>query len=126
MRFEIQVTVHVPRQSVWDFLWDVPRLTACVPGREAVQEIEPNTRYQGGGTPPVADTQPRSAGGIEPWSNLPLLYLPLGPHRTGWMPAAPAIANAISRAIGVRLTALPLIPERVWQAIRVAQAHQTS
>ena len=41
-----QVTVHVPRQSVWDFLWDVPRLTACVPGCEAVEEIEPNTRYQ--------------------------------------------------------------------------------
>ena len=36
MRFEVQVTVHVPRQSVWDFLWDVPRLTACVPGCEAV------------------------------------------------------------------------------------------
>jgi hypothetical protein len=46
MRFEAQVTVHVPRQSVWDFLWDVPRLTACVPGCETVQEIEPNTRYQ--------------------------------------------------------------------------------
>src|SRR5262245_27171610 len=46
MRLETQVTVHVPRQSVWDFLWDVPRLTACVPGCEAVEEIEPNTRYQ--------------------------------------------------------------------------------
>ena len=40
MRFEAQVTVHVPRQILWDFLWDVPRLTACVPGCEAVQEIE--------------------------------------------------------------------------------------
>jgi hypothetical protein len=46
MRFATQVTVHVPRQSVWDFLWDVPRLTACVPGCEAVEEIEPNIRYQ--------------------------------------------------------------------------------
>jgi len=26
----------------------------------------------------------------------------------------------------VRLTALPLTPERVWQALRVAQVHQTS
>jgi len=41
-------------------------------------------------------------------------------------PTAPTIANAIARAIGVRLTALPLTPERVWQALRVAQAHQTS
>src|SRR5262245_17670582 len=46
MRFATQVTIQVSRQSVWDFLWDVPRLTACVPGCEAVQEIEPNTRYQ--------------------------------------------------------------------------------
>ena len=46
MRFATQVTVHVPRQSVWDFLWDVPRLTACEPGCEAVEEIEPNIRYQ--------------------------------------------------------------------------------
>jgi carbon monoxide dehydrogenase subunit G len=46
MRFATQMTVHVPRQSVWDFLWDVPRLTACVPGCEAVEEIEPGTRYQ--------------------------------------------------------------------------------
>jgi len=46
MRFETQVTVHVPRQSLWDFLWDVPRLTACVPGCEAAQEIEPHIRYQ--------------------------------------------------------------------------------
>jgi uncharacterized protein len=46
MRFDTQVTVHVPRQILWDFLWDVPRLTACVPGCEAVQEIEPHTRYQ--------------------------------------------------------------------------------
>jgi carbon monoxide dehydrogenase subunit G len=46
MRFVTQMTVHVPRQSVWDLLWDVPRLTACVPGCEAVEEIEPGTRYQ--------------------------------------------------------------------------------
>ena len=46
MRFDTQVTVHVPRQLLWDFLWDVPRLTACVPGCEALQEIEPGTRYQ--------------------------------------------------------------------------------
>src|SRR5213080_4177279 len=46
MRFETQIPMHVPRQSAWDFLWDVPRLTACVPGCEAVQELEPNTRYQ--------------------------------------------------------------------------------
>ena len=30
------------------------------------------------------------------------------------------------RAIGVRLTALPLTPDRVWQALRVAPAPPTS
>ena len=55
-----------------------------------------------------------------------------GPHgskgigESGLMPTAPAIANAIAQAIGVRLTALPLTPERVWQAMRAAQAQQTS
>ena len=50
-----------------------------------------------------------------------------GPHgskgigESGLMPTAPAIANAIARAIGVRLTALPLTPERVWQAMRAAR-----
>jgi len=37
------------------------------------------------------------------------------------MPTAPAIANAIAQAIRVRLTTLPLTPERVWQAMRVAR-----
>jgi CO/xanthine dehydrogenase Mo-binding subunit len=55
-----------------------------------------------------------------------------GPHgskgigESGLMPTAPAIANAIAQAIGVRLTALPLTPERVWQAMRGAQAHRTA
>jgi putative selenate reductase molybdopterin-binding subunit len=33
-------------------------------------------------------------------------------------PAAPAIANAVADAVGVRLTQLPLTPERVLQAIQ--------
>lgn len=32
--------------------------------------------------------------------------------------AAPAIANAVAQATGVRLRQLPMIPERVWQAMR--------
>jgi carbon monoxide dehydrogenase subunit G len=46
MRFEKQVTVEVPRQVVWDFLWDVPRLAACVPGCEGAEELEPYQQYQ--------------------------------------------------------------------------------
>jgi hypothetical protein len=46
MRFEKQVTVEVPRQVVWDFLWDVPRLATCVPGCDSVEEIALYKRYQ--------------------------------------------------------------------------------
>ena len=31
--------------------------------------------------------------------------------------AAPAIANAVANATGVRLRQLPMIPERVWKAM---------
>ena len=43
----------------------------------------------------------------------PWLYGSKGIGESGLMPTAPAIANAIGRAIGVRLTTLPLDPERV-------------
>src|SRR5262249_59783829 len=49
-----------------------------------------------------------------------------GIGESGLMPTAPAIANAIAQAIGVRLTVLPLTPERVWQALRGMQAPQTA
>ena len=34
---------------------------------------------------------------------------------------APAIANAVAHATGVRLRQLPMIPERVWQALQEAE-----
>jgi CO/xanthine dehydrogenase Mo-binding subunit len=41
-----------------------------------------------------------------------------GVGESGLIPTAPAIANAIARASGVRLTELPMTPERVWRAIQ--------
>jgi CO/xanthine dehydrogenase Mo-binding subunit len=36
-------------------------------------------------------------------------------------PVAPAIANAVADAVGVRITALPLTPERVLAALRARE-----
>jgi CO/xanthine dehydrogenase Mo-binding subunit len=41
-----------------------------------------------------------------------------GIGESGLMPTAPAIANALARATGLRLKALPLTPERIRQAMR--------
>lgn len=38
--------VNAPLETVWAFLHDIPRLSACVPGVEEVEEIEPD-KYQG-------------------------------------------------------------------------------
>ncbi len=41
-----------------------------------------------------------------------------GIGESGTFGVAPAVANALARLTGVRLTALPLTPERVWRALR--------
>lgn len=46
MRFEKQVTIHAPRAVVWDILWDIARLAACVPGCQAAETLEPYVRYR--------------------------------------------------------------------------------
>jgi uncharacterized protein len=38
--------VHVLHQTIWDLLWDVPRLAACVPGCEQREVAERYRRYQ--------------------------------------------------------------------------------
>jgi CO/xanthine dehydrogenase Mo-binding subunit len=43
-----------------------------------------------------------------------------GVGESGTFCAAPAIGNAIARATGVRLTELPMTPERVWRALHAA------
>jgi CO/xanthine dehydrogenase Mo-binding subunit len=44
--------------------------------------------------------------------------MPEGIGESGLMSTAPAIANALARATGLRLKALPLTPERIRQAMQ--------
>jgi carbon monoxide dehydrogenase subunit G len=39
-------TVNAPVETVWAFIHDIPRISACVPGAEAVEEVEPDV-YRG-------------------------------------------------------------------------------
>ena len=45
MKVEREVTIAAPRETVWDFLWDVPRLAGCIPGARDVRTIEERKTY---------------------------------------------------------------------------------
>lgn len=41
------VTIHAPRERVWDFLTDPIQVGQCAPGVEKIEVIEPDKRYRG-------------------------------------------------------------------------------
>ena len=45
MRFENKIELSVPREKVWQFLWDVDRFIACVPGCKEAKVIEEGKIY---------------------------------------------------------------------------------
>ena len=57
---------------------------------------------------------------------------PKGPYgakgvgETGLIPVAPAIANAIEDALGVRIKELPITPEKVFQALQEKEAREAT
>jgi len=58
----------------------------------------------------------------------PVPNVPYGVRGVGEVPIVPpaaAIANAIARAIGVRVTHMPMTPERVLRALRESRPHGT-
>ncbi len=46
MKFEKEISVSVPPQRVWAFLWDVARVARCLPGCRDVRTIVPHERYE--------------------------------------------------------------------------------
>ncbi len=45
MKVEREISIKAPRETVWGFLWDVPRLAACIPGAKDVRTVEEKKRY---------------------------------------------------------------------------------
>jgi carbon monoxide dehydrogenase subunit G len=46
MRFEERIRVPVNVPAAWDFLWQIDRVAACLPGCKSVREIVPNQTYR--------------------------------------------------------------------------------
>jgi len=45
VKVEREIRIGAPRDAVWAFLWDVPRLAACLPGARDVRALEDGKRY---------------------------------------------------------------------------------
>ena len=45
MQFQKEVEIRAPREKVWQFIWDVDRFIACVPGCKDAKTIEVGKRY---------------------------------------------------------------------------------
>ncbi len=37
--------IHAPQQKVWDFLFDIPKLSQCIPGIESVEALDDKTYH---------------------------------------------------------------------------------
>jgi uncharacterized protein len=45
MKVERDIGVQAAPERVWSFLWDVPRVAACIPGARDVRTVEAGKRY---------------------------------------------------------------------------------
>ena len=45
MQFQKEVEIRAPREKVWNFIWDVDRFIACVPGCKEARTTEPGKKY---------------------------------------------------------------------------------
>jgi CO/xanthine dehydrogenase Mo-binding subunit len=63
--------------------------------------------------PDVTTIVLESGEGMGPWGAR-------GIGEPAMVPTAPAVANAVRDAVGVRLTRLPITPERLWRAMQDA------
>jgi carbon monoxide dehydrogenase subunit G len=45
LQFQKEVEIRAPRERVWNFIWDVDRFIACVPGCKEAKTIEAGKKY---------------------------------------------------------------------------------
>jgi carbon monoxide dehydrogenase subunit G len=45
LRFEKEVNILAPKEKVWNFIWDVDRFIACVPGCKEAKTLEAGKLY---------------------------------------------------------------------------------
>jgi carbon monoxide dehydrogenase subunit G len=45
LQFQKEVEITAPREKVWQFIWDVDRFIACVPGCKDAKTVEEGKRY---------------------------------------------------------------------------------
>ena len=46
MRIVRELVIEAPPEALWPILWDVPRMTACLPGCAEAEEVVPQHRYR--------------------------------------------------------------------------------
>jgi carbon monoxide dehydrogenase subunit G len=46
MKLEGDVIIRAQREKVWDFLMNVEEMSACIPGLESLEAIEPGRKYR--------------------------------------------------------------------------------
>ena len=76
-------------------------------------------------TMPTADALPELRSGIVESNDPNGPYGAKGASETAILMGAPAIANAIFDAVGVRITQLPITPEKVLAALRTKRLQET-
>ena len=46
MKFHGDLLIARPVEEVWEFLWDIEKLSRCIPGCQAVKTVKEREKYQ--------------------------------------------------------------------------------
>jgi uncharacterized protein len=46
MKFQGNLSIARPVEKVWEFLWDIEKLTSCIPGCEGIKTIKDREKYE--------------------------------------------------------------------------------